>query len=57
MLHLIIGTTAIVLGVLGIARNWYMFIDMLSVLIPIALIVFGVVALLAGVRSFKKKGK
>ena len=55
MLHLIIGITAIALGVLGIMRNWYMFIDILSVIIPLALIGFGVVALLAGIRNLKKK--
>jgi len=54
MLHIIIGITAIVLGLLGVVRNWYMFIDTLGVIIPLALLGFGIVALLAGIRGMKK---
>ena len=55
MLHIIVGIVAIVLGLLGVVWNWYMFIDMIGVIIPLALLGFGIVALLAGIRSIKKK--
>ena len=54
MLHIAIGIISILLGIFGIMRNWYMFIDIISVIIPIALITFGVIALLAGIRGLKK---
>ena len=55
MLNIIIGIISILLGILGIMRNWYMFIDILTVIIPLALIAFGVIAFLAGIRDIKKK--
>jgi len=50
---MIIGIVAIVMGLWGIMRNWYMFRDVLLAFIPFALICFGIIALLAGVRSMK----
>ena len=55
MLNIIIGIMVIVLGLWGITRNWYMFIDMLVTVVPLALIGFGIVALLAGIRSIRKQ--
>ena len=54
MLNIIIGIVLIIIGSTGITRNWYMFVDILGVLVPLALISFGIVALLAGIRHFKK---
>ena len=53
MLHVIIGITAIVVGLWGISRNWYMFLDMLLTMLPAGMIIFGIVALLAGLRSMR----
>jgi len=55
MLHIVVGIVAIVIGLWGIARNWYMFIDILVAIIPLIIVGFGIVALLAGIRSMKKK--
>jgi hypothetical protein len=52
MLNIIIGVIAIVLALAGIMRNWYLFFDMLGVIVPLALLLFGIVALLAGIRAF-----
>jgi len=52
---MIIGIVAIVIGLWGILSNWYMFRDVLKAAIPFALICFGIVALLAGIRSVKPK--
>jgi len=54
MLNIIIGVVAILLGLRAIVKNWYMFIDLLGVIIPLALLSFGIIALLAGVRALKK---
>lgn len=55
MLNLTVGIIALALGLWGIMRNWYMFVDIIGVIIPLALISFGIVALLAGIRSVKGK--
>ena len=55
MVHIIIGIIAIAVGLRGIAANWYMFTDILGAIVPLALIGFGVVALLGGIRHAKRK--
>lgn len=55
MWHVIVGIIAIVVGLWGIARSWYMFRDMLVAIVPFAVICFGIVAILAGIRSMKAK--
>lgn len=55
MLHIIVGIIAIVIGLWGITSNWYMFRDMLAAIVPFVLVCFGIVALLAGIRSTKAK--
>ncbi len=54
MLHIVIGIVAIFMGLWGITKNWYMFLDMVGILVPLVLIGFGIVALLAGIRASKK---
>jgi len=55
MLHVIVGVIAIVVGLWGITRNWYMFRDMLVAIVPFLVICFGMVAILAGIRKMKAK--
>jgi len=55
MLHIIVGVTALMIGLWGIASNWYMFRDMLVAIVPLAVVCFGIVAILAGIRSMKTK--
>ena len=55
MLHMIVGIIAIVMGLWGIASNWYMLRDILLAMAPVVVILFGVVALLAGIRSVRQK--
>ncbi|MBF0450793.1 MAG: hypothetical protein HQK75_08840 [Candidatus Magnetomorum sp.] len=52
MKHIIIGLIAITLGLWGIVVNWYQFVDLLWVLIPMVVLVGGIVALLAGISNF-----
>ncbi len=51
MKHIIFGLLAIALGVWGIVRNWWAFVDLLNVVIPILLVLVGVVALAAGISG------
>ena len=53
MLHIIVGILAIAAGLWRISYSWYMFKDMLAAILPLAFICFGIVALLAGIRSTK----
>ena len=55
MLHIIVGIVAIAIGLWGITSNWYMFRDILVALVPFVVICFGLVAVLAGIRSMKAK--
>ena len=56
MLHIIVGIIAIVIGLWGILGNWYMFKDILVAVVPLVVLCFGIVAILAGIRSMKAKG-
>jgi len=55
MLHIIVGIIALMIGLWGITSNWYMFRDMLVAIVPLAVVCFGIVAILAGIRSMKTK--
>ena len=55
MLHIIVGIIAIVIGLWGIMGNWFMFKDILVVVVPFVVLCFGIVAILAGIRSMKAK--
>jgi hypothetical protein len=54
MKHIIIGLIAITLGLWGLVLNWYQFLDLLWVLVPMAAVVCGVIALLAGISNFSR---
>jgi len=55
MLHIVIGIVAIVIGLWGIMGNWYMFRDMLVAVVPLVVLLFGIVAVLAGIRKMRVK--
>ena len=55
MLHVIVGIIAIVIGLWGIMGNWYMFKDVVIAVVPLLVLCFGIVAILAGIRSMKAK--
>ena len=57
MKHIIIGLVLVVLGLSGIAYNWYEFLDLLWVLLPMVALLGGIVALLAGISSFSSDKK
>jgi len=53
MLHVVVGIIAIVIGLWGIMSNWYMFKDILVSVVPLVVLLFGIVAILAGIRKLK----
>jgi hypothetical protein len=55
MLNIIIGLCLLSLGIGGIMTNWWAVVDFVAVLIPLALLVVGVVSILAGVNSQKAR--
>jgi hypothetical protein len=54
MVHIIIGFVLTILGLAGIAYKWYTFLDLLWVLVPLAALLAGIVALMAGVSTFRR---
>ncbi len=57
MKHIIIGLLAIALGLWGLVLNWYQVLDLLWVLVPMAVLVGGIIALLAGISNFSKDSR
>ena len=55
MLHIVVGIIAIVIGLWGIMSNWYMFKDMPISIVPLVALLFGIVAVLAGIRKMKSR--
>ena len=55
MLHIVVGIIAIVIGLWGIMGNWYMFKDILISVVPLVVLLFGIVAILAGIRKMRAK--
>lgn len=55
MKHIIFGFVAIALGVWGIVGNWWAFLDLINVVIPVLLVLVGAVALAAGISGQLKR--
>jgi len=49
MFNIIFGLCLICLGLVGITQHWWAVIDFVNVLLTVALFLFGVVALMAGI--------
>jgi len=57
MLHIILGLCLLCLGIFGIASNWWAVLDFVRVVIPVGVLVFGVISILAGLSSLKESSK
>ena len=55
MLHIIIGLVLVILGWWGISENWYLFLDLVWVVVPVLMLLFGIVSLLAGLSAVGRK--
>lgn len=51
MVHILIGILAIVLGIWRMLPDWMFFGEMLRILLFVALVGYGVISILAGLRQ------
>ena len=54
MVHIILGLTAIIVGILLMVNNWWAFLDLFWVILPLILIFGGSIALVAGLTRKKE---
>jgi hypothetical protein len=52
MMQIILGLVLFLLGLWGVVAHWYQFVDLLWVLVPLAMVLGGVVSVLAGISQF-----
>ena len=57
MLSIILGLCLLCLGIYGIVSNWWAVLDFVRVVIPVGVLVFGVLSILAGLSGLKKSSK
>lgn len=55
MINIIVGAIAIVFGLWLVFMNWWATCDLLKTVFPLVLTVYGVIALLAGIKKFARK--
>ncbi len=55
MLNIIFGLCLTSLGIIGIVTNWWAVADFVGVVIPLIMIIFGVISILAGLSTVKEK--
>jgi len=53
MVHVIVGIVAVIWGIWGMLSDWMFIGEILKMLVFVGLVVFGVVAVLAGLRQFR----
>ena len=53
MVHVVVGILALVRGIWAMLANWMIFVEVLKLLVFVGLVVFGAIAVLAGVRQFR----
>jgi hypothetical protein len=51
MINIVFGLVAICLGTWGLVTYWWYTVDVIIAIFPLVLLVFGLVALLAGVKN------
>ena len=56
MAHLVAGIAALVFGIWATLANWMIFAEVAKLLLLLGLVVFGVVAVLAGVKRLRTSG-
>ena len=55
IVNIILGLCLLCIGVAGIVTNWWAVADLFNVVIPLILIIFGVVSILAGLSSLRER--
>ncbi|MBW1675551.1 MAG: hypothetical protein JRF30_03270 [Deltaproteobacteria bacterium] len=57
MLNIIFGLCLLCAGIFGIMRNWWAVVDFVRVVIPVAVVIFGVLSILAGLSGRRERSK
>ena len=51
MISIVVALVAICLGIWGLVTYWWYTVDVIIAMFPVALLLFGIVALLAGMKN------
>jgi len=51
------GVTAVILGILGLAKWWLLFLKALAALVPFVLLISGIFAIIIGISSVKERAE
>jgi vacuolar-type H+-ATPase subunit I/STV1 len=51
MINIVFGLVALCLGIWGLVTYWWYSVDVIIAIFPVVLLIFGIVALLAGVKN------
>ena len=51
MINIVFGLVAICLGIWGLVTYWWYTVDVIIAIFPLVLLIFGLIALLAGVKN------
>ena len=51
MINMVFGLVAICLGIWGLVTYWWYTVDVIIAIFPLVLLIFGLIALLAGVKN------
>ena len=55
ILQILLGLFLLSFGLYGIFANWWLVEDYAGILIPLCLVLFGVISILAGISGIKEK--
>ena len=55
ILKILISLCLLSFGIYGIINNWWLVADLAGVVIPLCLVIFGLVSVLAGISTIKEK--
>lgn len=54
-IQIFIGISLLCFGLYGILVHWWTIVDLAGVIIPLSLVIFGILALLAGISTVREK--
>ena len=57
MLNIFFGLCLLCLGISGIITNWWSVVDFVVVMVPILLVVFGSLSVMAGLSRLGERGR
>jgi len=55
MINFVLGAAAVLLGFWIMFSNWWATVDLLRTIVPMIMVIYGVIALMAGLKSIARK--